>query len=174
MNPGAKLQVDGDNNQAWINTTGSYSRLGFSVSNVEKSNIWYASSTGEWGFTNTGGGLIKVVNGSLGVSLVSGGTSWGSLSDERKKNIAEPIADALDKTSRLRTVMGTYKDDPSNRHPFLITQDVQKVLPEAISIDKDGYLSLRYTEVIPLLTAAIKELKAKNDALEARIAALEK
>ena len=30
-----------------------------------------------------------------------------------------------------------------------------------------------YTDVIPLLVAAIQELSAKNDALEARLAALE-
>ena len=131
--------------------------------------MWYATASNQFRINNTVG-TVEVMSGATGgVQLTSGATSWTALSDERKKNIAEPIADALDKTSKLRTVMGTYKDDPSNRHPFLIAQDVQKVLPEAVSTDNDGYLGVRYTEVIPLLTAAIKELKAQNDALKARL-----
>jgi hypothetical protein len=46
-------------------------------------------------------------------------------------------------------------------------------LPEAISETPEGKLGLAYTEVIPLLVAAIQELSSKNDALEARISALE-
>ena len=65
----------------------------------------------------------------------------------------------------------------------MIAQDVQAVLPEAVSIraeddtlPHDGItdkLELSYTEVIPLLTAALKEVINKNEELEARITALE-
>jgi len=115
------------------------------------------------------------LGGSGGVELASAGAnSWSAMSDERLKNIIEPITNAVPKVDSLRTVIGTYKDDSDYRHPFLIAQDVPKVLPESVSIGKDGYLSLSYTDMVPLLAAAIKELKAQNDALEARIAALEK
>ena len=53
----------------------------------------------------------------------------------------------------------------------MIAQDVQKVLPQAIGEDDKGYLGVRYTEVIPLLVAAIKELNAKVTALEAQLGA---
>jgi len=51
---------------------------------------------------------------------------------------------------------------------MLIAQDVQKVLPEAIEVntDKDKTLGLGYTDVIPLIIAAIKELSSKVDKLE--------
>ena len=55
----------------------------------------------------------------------------------------------------------------------MIAQDVQAVLPEAVSNDSDGMLNVSYTELIPLAIEAIKELKAKNSALEARLLALE-
>lgn len=47
------------------------------------------------------------------------------------------------------------------------------MLPEAVSNDSDGMLNVSYTELIPLAIEAIKELKAKNSALEARLLALE-
>jgi cell division protein FtsB len=37
----------------------------------------------------------------------------------------------------------------------------------------EGYYSVAYQSIIPILTKAIQELSAKNNALEARIAALE-
>lgn len=64
----------------------------------------------------------------------------------------------------MRAVIGRYKTDEEGiRRSFLLAQDVQAVLPEAVSADDDGILSLRYTETIPLLVAAINELKAEFD-----------
>ena len=52
---------------------------------------------------------------------------------------------------------------------------MQAVLPEAVDQEGDeiGTLSLRYTEVIPLLVAALKESKERIETLEAKVAALE-
>jgi hypothetical protein len=111
-----------------------------------------------------------------GVYLVSGNNSWSAASDERIKDIIEPINDGLAKVNSLRTVIGKYKSDPDGtRRSFLIAQDVQAVLPEAVNVQSDeiGTLGLQITDTIPLLVAAIKELSAKNDSLTARIAALE-
>ena len=111
---------------------------------------------------------------STGVVLVNGNTSWAAQSDERLKDIIEPIVDAVDKVSTLRAVIGRYKtDDDIKRRAFLMAQDVQAVLPEAVFEDADGHLLLGYSETIPLLVAAIQELSVKNDALEAANAAFE-
>ena len=107
--------------------------------------------------------------------MVAGATSWTAISDETRKVIIEEITDATTKVLTLRTVIGRLKtDDNTVRRPYLIAQDVQKVLPEAVSEteDKEGpVLGLSYTEVIPLLVAAIKELKAENDAMKAALKA---
>ena len=113
--------------------------------------------------------------GTYGVYLTNTGTSWNSASDERLKNIIEPIQNGLEKVSSLRTVIGSYKNDPNNiRRSFLIAQDVQAVLPEAVNIQnaETGTLGMSYTDVIPLLVAAIKELKVIVDAQDVEIAAL--
>ena len=120
--------------------------------------------------------IYVIANASNGVYLSGGGTSWTSNSDERLKTDLVPIADAANKVVSLRAVTGRYKHDVAGTsRSFLIAQDVQKVLPEAINIqnDENNTLGLQYTDVIPLLVAAIQELSAKNDALEARLAALE-
>ena len=128
------------------------------------------SGTETW-FTcaNSGGGGVYLNGASA--------TSWTAVSDETRKVIIEPITDAANKVSTLRAVIGRLKtDDESVRRPYLIAQDVQAVLPEAVSQaeDKEGaVLGLSYTEVIPLLVAAIKEQQATITALTARITALE-
>ena len=115
-----------------------------------------------------------MAGGTNGVSLTSGATAWASASDERLKDIIEPITDAANKVSTLRAVIGKYKTDAEGtRRSFLIAQDVQAVLPEAITEgrnskdDETEYLNVAYTDVIPLLVAAIKELKAEFDAYKA-------
>jgi hypothetical protein len=103
-------------------------------------------------------------------------TSWTAASDERLKENLVDITDAASKVASLRAVIGNYKSDvEKTRKPFLIAQDVQAVLPEAVSKstqsidDQTEYLGVAYTEVIPLLVAAIKELKAEVDSLKAQI-----
>ena len=110
-----------------------------------------------------------------GVELLGGATSWSSISDERLKVILEPISNAVDKLSTLRSVIGRMTCDPEDkRRSFLIAQDVQKVLPEAVNIthieigDPTEYLSLNYTDVIPLLVSAINELSSEVVALKAK------
>jgi hypothetical protein len=132
-----------------------------------------------------------VLNGSsTGVVLPNGNTSWSAQSDERTKDIIEPIQNAIQKLSDFRCVIGKYKtDETEKRRVFLIAQDVQKVLPEAVTEldDENKTLALSYTDIIPLLTAAIQEQQAiieelkatttsqqtKIEALEARLTALE-
>ena len=103
-----------------------------------------------------------------------GGTAWVNSSDERLKENLIPIDNALQKVNSLRAVIGNFiSDEEKIKHPFLIAQDVQKVLPEAVDANDPEKLGVAYTDVIPLLVAAMQELKADNDALKARITALE-
>jgi len=126
-------------------------------------------------------GYFLYNHNSVGVTVTNGATSWSAVSDERLKTDLQPIENAVDKVNQLRSVTGRYKsDDEGKSRSFLIAQDIQKVLPEAVSIskfpnseDETEYLAASYTDVIPLLVAAIKELKTTVDAQAARIAALE-
>jgi hypothetical protein len=123
-------------------------------------------------------GSIQVFTWSVGTPVAgpfvsSGGNSWTSSSDETLKDIIEPIENSVQKVLSLRAVIGKFKTDPADtRRSFLIAQDVQAVLPEAISEASDGTLGLSYTDVIPLLVASIKELKAELDSVKAELQTL--
>lgn len=102
--------------------------------------------------------MYSGVTPTTGVELTNGATSWASTSDERLKDIIEPITGAKDKLKQLRTVVGRYKTDSvDRRRSFLIGQDVQRILPEAVYVHEDGMISVRYQDIIPLLIAAINE-----------------
>jgi hypothetical protein len=96
-------------------------------------------------------------------------TAWSAISDERFKDIIEPISNAIAKVGLLRSVIGKFKtDDEGTRRAFLIAQDVLAAFPEAAVATNPDKLAVTYTEVIPLLVAAIKELTARVQTLEAR------
>jgi len=112
---------------------------------------------------------IDVVATSNGVRLASGATSWAAISDERKKTPFAPFVNALNKVAEIKTGTGRYlTDDEAADRSFMSAQSVQAVLPQAVDEDADGFLMLRTTDVIPLLVAALKEAKARIEALEAR------
>jgi len=148
-----------------VNSGTSYATISYAIAGTSKAQTYYDNAQGRF---------IVIANASGGVYLANGATSWTSVSDERAKDIIEPITDATTKVSTLRAIIGSYKSDESKkRRSFLIAQDVQAVLPEAVDATNPDNLGLAYADVIPLLVAAIQELSAKNDALEARLAALE-
>ena len=112
---------------------------------------------------------------SVGVYLGYGNTSWSSSSDERIKTAIIPFENALEKVCTLRAGTGRYlTDEETVSRSFLIAQDVQAVLPEAVNVQDDeiGTLGLQYTDVIPLLVAAIKEQQALITGQQAMLASL--
>jgi hypothetical protein len=150
-----------------VNSGARYTALLLNNATTYKSQIY-------WDNTNTN---LYVQNASGGVYLTNTGTSWTSASDERLKENLVPIENGLSKVCLLRSVIGNFiADETKKSTPFLVAQDVQAVLPEAVTTStlkgdetNTEYLGVAYTEVIPLLVAAIKELKAEVDSLKAQI-----
>ena len=94
-----------------------------------------------------------------------------SPSDERWKKNIKTIENALDKITALRGVSYQWKDEEKGNgtHLGVIAQEIEKVLPEVVSEDKDGYKSVAYQEIIGVLIEAIKDLKTENEALKVRL-----
>ena len=134
-------------------------------------------------------GIILFGSGStINASLSTAGTltargdvvAYGSPSDITLKTNITPIQDALETVTKLQGVSFTWKEDTDvNRMVGIkddigfIAQEVQEVLPELVRKNDNGLLSLRDKGITALLVEAIKELKAQNDALLARIEQLE-
>jgi hypothetical protein len=91
-------------------------------------------------------------------------------SDRRVKDQFEPITDALAKVQQLngQTYVRTDMDDDDRRYAGLIAQDVEAVLPEAVTEIED-HLALDYSGTIALLVEAVKELKQEVNDLKAQL-----
>ena len=122
------------------------------------------------------------VNGNEEMRLLAAGTLHvdgdvvafsTTISDERLKHDIEPITDALSKVGQLNGCTFTYNNE-DKRSAGLIAQDVEKVLPSAVSEielplqhdDGIAYKTVQYDQTIGLLVEAIKELTAKVEQLE--------
>lgn len=87
-------------------------------------------------------------------------------SDENLKENIELIPNALEKLQTLRGVTYTRKDlDTNDRHTGIIAQEVEKVLPEAVSTNEEGIKSVAYGNMVGLLIEAIKEQQKQIDSL---------
>jgi len=129
----------------------------------------------KWQIGPDNAGNFVIFNGSaVGVYIANGATAWTAYSDERLKTTIIPFENAAAKVATLRAGTGRYlKDAEGTSRSFLIAQDVQKILPEAVDANNPDALGLSYTDVIPLLVAAINEQQALIIQLTARITALE-
>jgi hypothetical protein len=113
---------------------------------------------------------IRMIAGSGGVELSGGATSWASISDLRLKNIIGKLENSLDSINSLSAIKYTLKTDLTNKKRVgLIAQEVQKVLPECVEVDEKGMLSVRYTELMPMLVAAIQEQQIQIQELNKKI-----
>ena len=149
--------------------------------------IRYNGSTGDGGdgsirFANESGTRLLYMN-----RLGNGGTSgaWSVGSDQRKKENITTVSDALTKVSQLRGVDFNWRSKwGGHADSGVIAQEVESVLPNLVitqegarDTDADGNSVLmkhvNYNGLWGAMIEAVKELKSKNEALEARIAALE-
>ena len=91
-----------------------------------------------------------------------------AFSDERLKEDIAPISNALDKVKQISGYTFTRKES-GTRHAGVIAQEVQKVLPEVISEDEEGMLSVAYGNMVGLLLEAIKDLSAEVEDLKKQL-----
>ena len=132
---------------------------------------YYNGTAGAYRFYVSNAGQIFATN-----------TSISAISDQRMKENVRDLDVGLDEVLALRPRTFDWKSgwgkDQVNDRGF-IAQEVEQVFPDLIDEWKDAspegeepYKSVRQ-DLIPVLVKAIQELSAKNDALEARITALE-
>jgi hypothetical protein len=167
--PAARLAVAGNMRADCGNLTVVSLTLTGGQSNLQ---VAHTLNSGRVDLFNTGSGGVTITDGLVGVFLANGAQAWAAQSDERVKTDLRPLEEACAKVATLRAVSGRYVKDAeqgyTRRRIFLIAQDVQRVLPEAVyKMEGDDMLHLAYTEVIPLLVAAVKELTARIATLEA-------
>jgi hypothetical protein len=131
------------------------------------------------GYINPNGG---------GIYQGSNSASWATTSDRRiKKNITDNT-DGLDIINQIRVRNFEYRtqdeivdfDNPKAAvveqegiQLGAIAQEIEDILPEIVKTEEIGVKTINPNNLTWHLINAVKELSAKNEALEARIATLE-
>jgi hypothetical protein len=134
---------------------------------------WNQNTTGNAATATTA--TTATTANALNVSNSYTAVDFTATSDMRLKDVSGPITDALNKVDALNGFYYRNNDKArwlgqvgKNQQVGLSAQDLQEVLPEAVSqwsIDPE-YLVVAYDRVIPLLVEAIKELRAEVKALK--------
>jgi len=142
----------------------SWKWIGYQVisrnTTAETNQIVFYNPNGQVGFINT--------NGSV--------TTYGSVSDYRLKENAQPMTGALAKILSLNPVTYTWKSDGSSGQGF-IAHELQAVIPDAVSgtkdaVDEEGnprYQGVDTSLVVATLVASVKELTALVTQLQAEV-----
>ena len=100
-------------------------------------------------------------------------------SDGRFKKNIEGISNALANVLSLEGVTYNWRTEEFPSKSFtdrveygVIAQQVEKIIPELVDTDKDGYKSVQYSHMVPLLIEAIKEQQAIINAQSQEIGVL--
>ena len=93
--------------------------------------------------------------------------NFNQSSDARLKKNISTLTSGLAMINSLRGVRYNWKDEqkPENKVGF-IAQEVEKVLPELVKTNKDGFKAINYAEMTAVLVEAVKELSAQIDDLK--------
>jgi hypothetical protein len=92
-------------------------------------------------------------------------TAWNTTSDKRLKENFVNIGKATEKVSKLNGVYFDWKK--TGEHDLgVIAQEVEEIFPEIVTTDEDGWKSVDYSKLTPVLIEAVKELSAQNTDLE--------
>lgn len=105
---------------------------------------------------------------------------WSCPSDLRLKKNIQPLQNSVDEIHKLSAIRFDWRREEFPERNFspdnqigLIAQEVRKVVPEAVQEDKDGYLSVDYSRLVPLLVGSIKEQQQMITDQQKRIEKLE-
>jgi hypothetical protein len=140
-------------------TTADVSTLNFKTTNVTRASGGGISVDGSSEFTASGdrdeaatfvGDVI--VDGNVECVMVV------TSSDARLKTNIKPLTNALSRIAQLDGYSFDWKAT-GDSSVGVIAQEVETVLPEAVINGSDGFLKVDYTRLIPLLIAAINELR---------------
>lgn len=117
-------------------------------------------------------------NGLIGsVSTNGSATSFNTSSDYRLKENVVAVTDGITRLQQLKPSRFNFIADPDKTVDGFIAHEVQDVVPEAITgekdaVDADGnpvYQGIDQSKLVPLLTAALQEAVARIETLEAKL-----
>ena len=137
-------------------------------------NFWVGGQSGVCGKFYANSNTSMILDHGLGGDVV--GTS-----DYRAKTNINELGTASEIVKALRPVAFNFNEDLDKTHVGFIAHELQEHIPSAVygekdAVDEEGspqYQGVSQIRLVPYLTKALQEVIAKNEDLEARLAALE-
>ena len=105
----------------------------------------------------------------------TGGNTWLAFSDQRLKNIRGPFNSGLKAVMQLQPLRYEYRSNnalglvSTGEHIGFAAQAVQKVIPEAVTANADGYLMVNGDPIIWTMLNAIKEQQKQIEQLKTEV-----
>lgn len=122
--------------------------------------------------TGVGIGTLDPAGYRLNVNGPMYAASYAGSDKRLKKNIA-PIQSALNKALKLTGVNFEWRQDEFKERNFekgkqigFIAQDVEKIIPEVVKTDTQGYKAIAYEKLTAVLAEAIKEQQQQIEELK--------
>jgi hypothetical protein len=121
-------------------------------------------------------------NGIVGsITTDASATAYNTSSDYRLKENVFAVTDGITRLQQLKPSRFNFITDPDKTVDGFIAHEVQEVVPEAITGEKDAedangnpkYQGIDQSKLVPLLTAALQEAIGEIESLKARVTALE-
>jgi len=103
---------------------------------------------------------VKATSSKLYFNAGSGelsATSFNSLSDITVKENVHTIDNALDLVNNIRGVSFNWTDNKKKSYG-VVAQEIEKVLPHAVTKNDNGQLTVAYNNIVGVLIQAVKEL----------------
>ena len=168
---GTGLYVYGDAFNNNTNVTLLQTTNGLLLDGNNTQNQLYLKSGGNVGIGTISPSYVLTVNGTAWCTS----SAWSG-SDVRWKRNIQTLTGALDKVSLMRGVSYEWKKEEYPDKKFdngtqigVIAQEVERIVPEIVTTDNEGYKGVSYERVVPLLIEAIKELKTDNENLQKEV-----
>jgi hypothetical protein len=117
----------------------------------------------------------KLQVGESGDGTEARANAWNTFSDRRLKRDFQKIENPLDRIANINGYYYYWTKDKKDqtRQVGVIAQEIEAVLPEIVSTDKEGIKSVNYSKLSALLIEAVKEQKGLIDQQQDEIASLQ-
>ena len=122
------------------------------------STVTYRGATTSTAVTFSGG--INMSNSNITNGGVITATEFNATSDMRLKDNITAVQNPLDILAAISGVQFNWKSN-GKEAVGVLAQEIEKVLPQIVNTNADGYKAVSYDSLIPILIEAIKELAAK-------------
>lgn len=74
---------------------------------------------------------------------------------------------------KYETIKNQHEDRNSNQEIGFIAQDTKQIFPEIVTEDSEGYLSIKYMDLIPIILESLKYQKERISIIEQNISQVE-